>query len=296
MEEIFPGCQPAQFLLIDLLMYTCGLPLRRMKQALSRKLMLSVAGASIILASVAFGITKVRSVINSSKANATRLERMPRVMLWAWERPTDLRFINPKEIGVAFLARTIRLHSGEVEVRPRLQPLNLPEAASVIAVARVETDAVRKPELSAEQRVKLAGAIADMAELPNVSHIQIDFDATRSERAFYRDVIFDVRRRLPGEVSLSITALASWCTHDDWLSDLPIDEAVPMLFRMAGDGKQIARRLESGEDFIAQACRHSYGISTDEPRSGLSVARRLYVFNPDSWTKDSVHAILESKR
>ena len=226
----------------------------------------------------------------------TRLDRMPRVILWAWERPTDLRFINPKETGVAFLARTIRLNSGEVEVRPRLQPLDLPEAASVIAVARVETDAVRKPELSAHQREQLAGAIADMSKLPSISHIQIDFDATRSERAFYRDVIFDVRRRLPGEVSLSITALASWCTHDDWLSDLPIDEAVPMLFRMAGDGKQIARRLESGKDFIAQACRHSYGISTDEPRSDLSVARRLYVFNPDSWTKDSVRAILESKR
>jgi len=141
-----------------------------------------------------------------------------------------------------------------------------------------------------------AGAIADMATLPNVSHIQIDFDATKSERAFYRDVIFDVRARLSRTVGLSITALASWCTYDDWLSDLPIDEAVPMLFRMAGDGKQIARRLDAGDDFISQPCRHSYGVSTDEPRSGLSTARRLYVFNPDPWTENSVRTILESKR
>jgi hypothetical protein len=221
---------------------------------------------------------------------------MPRVMLWAWERPTDLRFINPMETGVAFLARTIRLHSGEVEVRPRLQPLDLPETTRVMAVVRVETDAVRKPELSAQQRDQLARAIADMAKLPNVSHIQIDFDATQSERAFYRDVIFEVRRRLPDTVGLSITALASWCTYDDWLSDLPIDEAVPMLFRMAGDGRQIAGRLAAGEDFIASPCRHSYGISTDEPRSGLSVTRRLFVFNPDPWTENSVRAILESNR
>jgi hypothetical protein len=264
----------------------------------SRKLIFIVAGASILIASLAFGFTKARSVINRRKeaATANRLQGMPRVMLWAWERPTDLRFINPKETGVAFLARTIRLHSGEVEVRPRLQSLALPKAAKVIAVVRVETDAARRLELSASQRDQLAGAIADMANLPNVSHIQIDFDATKSERAFYRDVIFDVRRRLPDTVSLSITALASWCTYDDWLSDLPIDEAVPMLFRMAGDGKQIARRLDAGEDFIALPCRHSYGISTDEPRSGLSVARRLYVFNPDPWTEDSVRAILESQR
>jgi hypothetical protein len=218
---------------------------------------------------------------------------LPRVILWAWERPVELRFINPKETGVAFLARTIRLRSGEVVIRPRLQPLNLPQAVSVIAVARVETD---KPELSAQQREKLAGAIVDMASLPNVSHIQIDFDAVQSERQFYREVITDVRRRLPDTVGLSITALASWCTYDDWISDLPIDEAVPMLFRMAGDGKQIANRLNAGEDFISSACRHSYGISMDEPRTNLSAARRLYVFNPDPWTESSVRAILESKK
>ena len=263
----------------------------------SRKLIFIVVGASILIASLAFGFAKARSVIKLRKeAGATHSDQMPRVMLWAWERPTDLRFINPKETGVAFLARTIRLHSREVEVRPRLQPLNLPEATSVMAVARVETDAQRKPELSATQREKVAGAIADMATLPNVSHIQIDFDATKSERAFYRDVIFDVRARLPRTVGLSITALASWCTYDDWLFDLPIDEAVPMLFRMAGDGKQIAGRLDAGDDFISQPCRHSYGVSTDEPRSGLSTARRLYVFNPDPWTENSVRAILESKR
>ena len=181
-------------------------------------------------------------------------------------------------------------------MRPRLQPLNLPAGTSVMAVARVETDARQQPELSVIQREKLAGVIAEMAKLPNVAHIQIDFDATQSERAFYREVVFDVRRRLPESVSLSITALASWCTYDDWLSDLPIDEAVPMLFRMAADGKQIARRLDAGDDFIAPLCRHSYGISTDEPRSGLSVARRLYVFNPDTWTEESVRAIVESKR
>jgi len=268
-----------------------------MQQAQSRKLIFIVAGASILVASLAFGFVKARSVIKLRKeAGATHLDNMPRVMLWAWERPTDLHFINPQETGVAFLARTIRLHSGEVEVRPRLQPLNLPEAATVMAVARVETDARRKPELSATQREELAGAIADMAKLPNVAHVQIDFDVTQSERDFYRDVILDVRRRLPQTVSLSITALASWCTYDDWFSDLPIDEAVPMLFRMSADGKQIARQLDAGDDFIAPACRHSYGISTDEPRSGLLVARRLYVFNRDAWTEESVRAIVESKR
>lgn len=261
----------------------------------SGKLILALAGVTLLLASLAFGFSKVSSVISRRSATAARLDQLPRVVLWAWERPTDLRFINPKETGVAFLARTIRLRQGEVVVRPRLQPLNLPETAGVIAVARVETDSINKPELSDQQRQKLAAAIAEMASLPNVSHIQIDFDATLTEREFYSAVIVDVRRRLPETVSLSITALASWCTYDNWLSDLPIDEAVPMLFRMAGDGKKIANRLDAGEDFIAPPCRHSYGISTDEPRANLSRARRLYVFNPDPWTEGSVRAILESR-
>jgi Protein of unknown function (DUF3142) len=267
-----------------------------MLQAKSGKLILIVTGASILIASLAFGFTRARSVMKrrSEAANVARLERMPRVMLWAWERPTDLRFTNPTEIGVAFLARTIRLRSGEVEIRPRLQTLNLADGTPVMAVARVETDAINRPSFSAQQREQLVAGLAEMARLPNVSNIQIDFDALKSERPFYRDLIVDLRRRLPDTVSLSITALASWCTADDWLSDLPIDEAVPMLFRMAGDGKQIARRLDAGDDFIAAPCRHSYGISTDEPRTGLDPARRLYIFNPDPWTKDSVHAILES--
>jgi hypothetical protein len=139
-------------------------------------------------------------------------------------------------------------------------------------------------------------AIVEMAKLPHVSHIQIDFDATKSERGFYRDVIVDVRRRLPESVGLSITALASWCAHDDWISDLPVDEAVPMLFRMGVEEKQFTNRLESGEDFNAAPCRQSYGISTDEPRANLNLARRLYVFNPDPWSEPSVRAILESRK
>jgi hypothetical protein len=267
-----------------------------MKRSRSKKLLLIVAGATLLVASLAFGINRGRRLTWARPETSARLDKMPRVMLWAWERPTDLRFIDPKETGVAFLAQTIRLHEDQLEIRPRLQSLNLPDGTKVVAVVRVETDAVKRPSLSTAQREQLAQAIAGMTRLPNVSSIQIDFDATKSERAFYRDVIVDVRRRLPGDISLSITALASWCNYDDWISDLPIDEAVPMLFRMAGDGKQIARGLAVGDDFIASPCRLSYGISTDEPRSGLASARRLYVFNPDPWTPDAVHAILESRK
>jgi len=220
-----------------------------------------------------------------------RLAQMPRVVLWAWERPTDLTFIDPRKTAVAFLARTIYLRGDDVFTRPRLQPLKLPEGVTVIAVARIESDATAKPEFSNEQVGKSVAAITEMVSLPNVSSLQIDFDATKSERGFYREIINEVRRHLPERVGLSITALASWCMDDDWLSDLPIDEAVPMLFRMAADGKQIANRLDAGEEFTAPLCRQSCGVSTDEPRARLSSWRRLYVFSPDPWTESSVRSI-----
>jgi hypothetical protein len=269
-----------------------------MRPDLSRKTIYILAASVVLLASLALGLTEARSVINrrnSVNSNA-RLNQMPRVILWAWERPTDLRFINPHDVGVAFLARTIRLRANEVTVRPRLQPLNLADGTSVIAVARVESIVMNKSQLSDQQRDRLAAAIVEMAKLPNVSHIQIDFDATKSERPFYRDLIVDVRRLLPESVSLSITALASWCAHDDWISGLPVDEVVPMLFRMGVEEKQFSNRLESGEDFSAAPCRQSYGISTDEPRANLNLARRLYIFNPDPWTESSVRSILESRK
>jgi hypothetical protein len=269
-----------------------------MKSGQLRKAFAVFAVATLLLASLALAFTKGRARFSkrAPTATITPSDQMPRVILWAWERPVDLRFINPRETGVAFLARTIHLRANEVVVRPRLQPLDLPEGTHVIAVARVESESRTKPNLSTHQTEELAAAVEEMARLPNVSTIQIDFDATRSERTFYHDVILAVRRRLPASVALSITALASWCSDDDWISDLPIDEAVPMLFRMGSDGRQIRNRVASGEEFPARPCRNSYGVSTDEPLRNLSTAKRLYVFNPAAWTESSVRAITDSRK
>src|ERR1700730_7044394 len=38
------------------------------------------------------------------------LPALPRLMLWAWESPQDLRFVKPGRAGIAFLARTVWLN------------------------------------------------------------------------------------------------------------------------------------------------------------------------------------------
>ncbi|MFL6276968.1 MAG: DUF3142 domain-containing protein [Blastocatellia bacterium] len=219
-----------------------------------------------------------------------RLSDLPHVILWAWERPEDLRFINPQETGVAYLAATIRLRGDRTIIRPRLQPLRLAPGTRRVAVVRLETG--NHPLYSDDQRRRIVAELIGLAGGENVEAVQIDFDALTSERAFYRALLVDLRGQLPKAVRLSITALASWCYGDNWIADLPIDEAVPMLFRMGADHENIQMRLKAGDPFSAPLARHSLGISTDEPIDGLPTARRVYVFNPRPWSAESVGQIL----
>lgn len=226
-----------------------------------------------------------------------RMASIPQTIVWAWERPEKLDFINPREMGVAYLARTIYLRDERVLVRPRLQPLDVPAGTILIAVARIESDRHAPPRLSTAQLTRTAETIAEMSRTASVAAVQIDFDAGISERDFYRALLLDLRRRLPQGMPLTITALASWCTHDDWLSGLPVDEAVPMLFRMGVDRPQINAFLKTGEQFRPRVCRTSAGISTDEALEALPVSNlRLYVFHPRPWTEAAARTTLERYR
>jgi hypothetical protein len=223
-----------------------------------------------------------------------RARATPQVTLWAWERPEDLRFLDSDNVGVAFLAGSVYLEQQPV-MHPRLQPLRVGEHTSVTAVVRLEPTKSTPTVFSDEYRTRLAEQIVRLSAAPQASSLQIDLDATRSQHDFYRALIGDVRRRLPASMPLSITALSSWCMGDDWLSGLPIAEAVPMLFRMGADRADILQSLALGEDFREPLCRGSVGVSTDEPwPTPLSASlrgRHLYVFHPQAWTQQSFAAV-----
>jgi len=230
----------------------------------------------------------------SSGAGPREAPRSPPVFLWAWERPEKLDFIDPEKVGVAFLAKTISLRSDQVLTRPRLQPLLVPPGTVLTAVARIESDPALPPTRSRAQVLATATEIAKLEHLPNVRTVQVDFDATLSERDFYRALILELRQQLSASTQLSITALASWCLGDDWLSKLPIDEAVPMLFRMGIERRQILSQLESGAKFNSPPCRAAAGVSTDEISSVKVQAPRLYIFSPLPWSRASLNAALET--
>ncbi|HUI56816.1 MAG TPA: DUF3142 domain-containing protein [Bryobacteraceae bacterium] len=215
---------------------------------------------------------------------ADPLPGFPRVFLWAWERPENLEFLDPHSTGIAFLARTVCLRDGAVSVRPRFQPLRYPPGAVLMAVVRVEPRDSSLPPVEAA-----SAAIAQAAAISGVRALQVDFDATLSERPFYRRLLADLRARLPQAMPLSMTALTSWCESDNWIAGLPVAEAVPMLFRL-GPGERPRR------EFRPALCRSSAGVSTDEPLHAPPSAPRLYIFNPRPWTSATFQAALREVR
>jgi len=220
--------------------------------------------------------------------------QFPSVMLWAWERPEDLSFLDAHKFGVAFLAQTLTLKGDEVVFNPRHQPLQVPPQTRMMAVTRIESQKTtgQKPLLSQNQRQQLVKLILRTLELDRVAAIQIDFDALVSERDFYRALLQDLRAQLPDNEPLSMTALASFCIGDRWLDELPVDEAVPMIFRMGADDKPIKNRLAGGDDFREPLCRRSYGIALDEPlEMKRDPARRLYIFNNRPWSESSIREL-----
>ena len=212
--------------------------------------------------------------------------RLPPLMLWAWERPTDLRNLDARA-GVAFLSQTLNVRDGAVVVAPRRNPLRVSPHTPLVAVTRIESREAGASRLSESEVESMAGAIARTLSLPRVRGVQIDFDAAESERPFYRALVQAVRRTIGPEVPLSITALASWCADDRWLDGLPIDEAVPMLFRMGPVNEPYAGIARS-PGRAAVECRGALGTSLDEPLHIHAAGRRVYVFNAAAWTPASV--------
>lgn len=220
----------------------------------------------------------------------------PKKILWAWERPEDLRSIDPRNIGVAFLSQTLRLENEDVLRIPRRQPLDVVPTTYLIAVTRIETsrDPAKQAVFSSDQTRKIVDFLKKTLELPNVVELQIDFDAIGSERDPYKRLIIETRRSVGPDARLSITALASWCLGDRWLEDLPIDEAIPMLFDIGNPEREIRESLAGGNDWPEPKCRSSYGVSINAPRvAGLKPDRTVYYFKSSSWTMNDIGELKE---
>ncbi len=161
-------------------------------------------------------------------------------------------------------------------------------------MVRVE---VRK--LVGAQAGVLAERIVSGALRSRVEALQIDFDARMSERGFYLELLSAIRQQLPVGIKLSMTALASWCMQDTWLSNSKagVDEVVPMFFSMGGWQAQGGNFLKERLPVVPVGPR-CIGLSLDEPTTieklSLRLRRfdRIYIFSRKPWTGTTLEASL----
>jgi len=215
-----------------------------------------------------------------------------RVVVWAWERPEDLRFVGDAA-DVAIQSGFIVLSGDGVQVRGRRFPLRMAGRPSA-ALVHVQIDHARPLAWTLAQRREAAQAVLAFGQAAGADRLQVDFEVRRSERGVLLDLLSDVRRGLPKDKQLSMTALASWCETEDWLKAAPVDEIVPMLFRMGPGGEPLKAKLEAGGDFANPRCRTALAISTDAPLAYAPAdGRRVYLFDPHSWTEPDYAAVRE---
>jgi hypothetical protein len=247
--------------------------------------------------SITFFTFLIFSTISCGKKNQVnqRLNaEMPNKILWAWERTEDLRFLDEKKFGVAFLAQTLLLQNDEIIYKPRRQPLEINDEVYKIAVTRIETDKQngKRAAFSENQQTRIVNLVKQTLERPNVRAVQIDFDAVASERGFYRKMMIELKKNLPENTPLTMTSLASWCVSDAWFNDFPVDEAVPMAFDMGADDEKIKSFLTNDNDWNEPLCRGSYGLSLDDKLNvKLKENRRIYYFKSSAWNKSDLDNI-----
>lgn len=202
--------------------------------------------------------------------------------LWAWERPEDLRFA-PDDAEVAVQTGFIELSGERLIVRGRRHPLSVAPERVTTSVVHVQIDPRRELAWKPERAPQVAAAVLRLGQRPGVRRLQVDFEVRASQRPVLLAVLQAVRAGLPVGTTLSMTALASWCETEGWLGAAPVDEVVPMLFRMGPGGARLKAKLAAGGDFADPACRSAMAISTDTPIVRAPTGRRVYLFSPHSW-------------
>ena len=203
--------------------------------------------------------------------------------LWLWHGAHDLRGLHEEvgeRVAVAYLSRTLEIGAGSVLSIPRHDPIRLDPQTARTAVVHIElVPGTRADELAALESEVLAALEPVWAE--NAAAIQIDFDAPRSFRLTYAHLLHAIAARKPDGHALSMTAIGSWCLADRWLSEVPVDFIVPMLFGPGHEREMALAALTRGP-LREPRCNEALGIREGDARPPH--ARRIYIFRQGGWT------------
>lgn len=213
-----------------------------------------------------------------------------RLTVWAWERPEDLRFLPP-DVQIGVQTGFVVLSGDRLIARGRRFALLARSAQVTTALVHVQIDPRAPLVWTPHLKARTVAAVLHFALAAPARRVQVDFEVRASQRRVLLDVLDGVRAGLPPQTLLSMTAIASWCDTENWIAAAPVDEVVPMLFRMGSGGAALKARLAQGGDFVDGRCRSALAVSTDSPITRAPPGRAVYLFNPGSWTPEAFRRI-----
>jgi len=192
----------------------------------------------------------------------------------------------------AVLVESLVLRGSGVEHGGRKQPLPLPDGVRLVPVVHVEAADDAPADFTPAQRDAIVAAVRRHAAeaASGAGLLQLDFEAPPRQREAYRALVSAVREVLPADLRLGVTALAHWCVQGDWLDRLPVDEVVPMLYRLGPHADDWRRRFTQDDAALARRCRGpALGFATNDPPPPALLARtaRPYWFDEAAWSNPS---------
>lgn len=200
----------------------------------------------------------------------------PKEFWWYWDRPAEQLPAPAPGVGAAVLVTHVIFSGQGYTLQPRRSALRLPNGIATMPLIHVEVDPARPFAANAAQNDALRAAVLDAVRRGSSTWVQLDFEARRSQREFWRTAVQSIKAALPSGMRLSVTALASWCYGDRWIGDAPVDEIVPMYFRLKQARRDYIVRSAAG---VSEArCATAYGVADDEPDWAVPLPGRRYVF------------------
>ena len=224
---------------------------------------------------------------------------VPRLILWSWEHDDDLSYVQPRDAAVAYYAGTILLGRDIATFHKRKNPLHVNKGVYCFPVFRIE-NAHPAESLSNSACASALQLIKDYADKRRPPKIQIDFDATAGERQAYSVFLHNLKKQLPPNTLISITALASWCLADKWLQAAAVDETVAMMFSLGRGKKDALQTLSSTKLDSGANCSQSVGLAVYELNTNrqlrlnhcLDNPKHIYAFSALGWNASQYKQLL----
>jgi hypothetical protein len=220
----------------------------------------------------------------------------PRLMVWSWQHNDDLSCLDTTRVGVAYLVGRFVVHGEKIDFDRSFSQIKLPAGIYREAAVRLEIRQFDRAKIEPIADSLSTMIVARALDNPRpIGALQVDFDARLNEREFYSLLLRKLRAKLPASIKMSMTALASWCLGDNWLSAarLPVDEVVPMLFSLGLGQHQATQWLAKSNTLSPRLFggRLAPGLSLNEPGffallgSRLPQYKRIYVFSSRGWNR-----------